>query len=56
MDPQKLENWLMVVYFNGETLQILLEPFKFFLGNSNGGGLGPSTTNVYREPRGCNKG
>ena len=34
------------MYFNGGTLQILLGA----LGNSNGGGPGPSTKNVYREP------
>ena len=36
----------LVMYFNGGTLQILLGA----LGNSNGGGLGPSTEIVYREP------
>ena len=34
------------MYFNGGTLQILLGA----LGNSNGGGPGPSTKNGYREP------
>ena len=34
------------MYFNGGTLQILLGAH----GNSNGGGPGPSTQNVYREP------
>ena len=44
MDPPKIEE--LVMYFNGGTLQILLGA----LGNSNIGGPGPSTKNVYREP------
>ena len=44
MDPPKIQE--LVMYFNGWTLQILLRA----LGNSNGGGPGPSTKNVYWEP------